>query len=338
MIPLSYASVLHEGRARIALLLLALAQMGNMGCHESKKAVEAKAGVPVDTAIQPRLQWKTDGGFCGEASLQTAALHYGAWISQGLIRKAAGGELLLGVNEGKALKAFRLTHEPWDSKGQPKPHFKPFAVWLKGHLLQHSPCIVALYLAGSTHQEYDHIVPVSGFIPATDGSKDYDPTDVLIYHNLYSETPLRRAFHTLAGSRINCRYDLTTGGTLPTQTAYGVAVTGVDDPTGAALPVCLEMNRPDEPNWTRKEKPAALKGRVTVSGLRRGQHYRLMRFDRLSSMPLRGKVQDFLRARATQSIPFKAESSTWTFADPRSIPSNGATFYRCFPDTLEKKK
>jgi hypothetical protein len=37
---------------------------------------------------QPGQQWNTAGGFCGAFSVQHAALAFGAWISQDLVRKA----------------------------------------------------------------------------------------------------------------------------------------------------------------------------------------------------------------------------------------------------------
>jgi hypothetical protein len=38
-----------------------------------------------------RKQWLNYDGYCGEASLQMAALYYGAWISQYAAREAGGG-------------------------------------------------------------------------------------------------------------------------------------------------------------------------------------------------------------------------------------------------------
>lgn len=37
---------------------------------------------------QPGIQWEDSGGFCGAFSIQHAALAFGAWISQDLVRKA----------------------------------------------------------------------------------------------------------------------------------------------------------------------------------------------------------------------------------------------------------
>ena len=37
---------------------------------------------------QPGQQWNINGGFCGAFSTQHAALAFGAWISQDLVRKA----------------------------------------------------------------------------------------------------------------------------------------------------------------------------------------------------------------------------------------------------------
>ena len=70
--------------------------------------------------IRARLQWPNAGGYCGETSAQMAALHHGAWISQGAWRAAGGGpaspegQLLLSVNLEAALTKMRLTYLRWD--------------------------------------------------------------------------------------------------------------------------------------------------------------------------------------------------------------------------------
>lgn len=45
----------------------------------------------VQLDMPSRLQWEEYNGYCGETSVQMAALYYGAWISQYAARAAGGG-------------------------------------------------------------------------------------------------------------------------------------------------------------------------------------------------------------------------------------------------------
>ena len=98
-----------------------------------------------NTAI-PRKQWGDSGGFCGAVSIQTIALSYGAYISQDLIRKAAGpgnppghghddeGYEILHSNIDGALENLSLSYESWDYENAPKPQGKDYLAWMKAKL------------------------------------------------------------------------------------------------------------------------------------------------------------------------------------------------------------
>ena len=66
-----------------------------------------------------RLQWPEDQGYSGETSLQTAALHHGAWLSLKEIREVGRGKLSLHDNDTdqtkrtfqRALVHYDLKHE-----------------------------------------------------------------------------------------------------------------------------------------------------------------------------------------------------------------------------------
>lgn len=313
--------------------LWTLVMLLSLGCHREpgKSARQDPQPVTYEIPILPRLQWQSDHGYCGEASLQSVGLYFGAWVSQGIIRKAAGGELLLGVNETKALRALHFTFEIWDSTSQGRPQVRPFLGWLKSHLKQQVPCITGIYLEGFPHAAYDHIVPVVGVVSARDDCGDFNPQDALIYHNLFSTRPCIRSFHSLGATREGCESGLAAGGNIPEQVAYGVAITGLKDTDGITLPLRLEVKTPSEPNWTRGENPSSMTGHVKVSGLKPGHRYILLRYDKITDLPVRGGALTYLRSAYTCRVAFQASDATWDYDDPRSIPSSGATYYRCIP-------
>ena len=328
-------------RNATAIGCLLFSQIGDLACQKKTKpgvhGASETASKAHESGIPPRLQWQNDHGYCGEASIQSIALSYGAWISQGLIRKAAGGELLLGVNEQKALNALHFTWEAWDSKGQNQPQFQKFMVWLKTHLSKGVPCLMAIYLSGFPHAEYDHIVPAVGVIPARPDTPGYNPQDVLIYHTLFSTQPIHRPFHTLPATRQTCRSGMNTGGNIPEQIDYGIAISGLKDLDGITLPLRLSVEGCAEPNPRLVEKPIGMKGRVTVSKLNLGHRYVLLRFDALANVPTHGNSETFLRSIFSSRIDFQATNTTWGYADPRPILSSGATYYRCIPVPHERK-
>ncbi|MFM6171542.1 MAG: hypothetical protein ACKPB4_05300, partial [Sphaerospermopsis kisseleviana] len=64
-----------------------------------------------------RKQWNANGGYCGEASLISAGMHFGQYCSQFTAREAASprakqsdpkSQLLVGVNDRRAAKAMKL--------------------------------------------------------------------------------------------------------------------------------------------------------------------------------------------------------------------------------------
>jgi hypothetical protein len=122
---------------------------------------EPDAGLAVLLDIPPRLQWANGNGYCGETSIQSIGLFYGAWISQAVAREVAGGEVLLGVNAEQALPELRFRIEVWDPD-QATPQFERYMLWLEGHILAGHPCLIAAFLADSGDPDYDHIMPATG--------------------------------------------------------------------------------------------------------------------------------------------------------------------------------
>jgi len=115
---------------------------------------------------------------------------------------------------------------------------------------------------------------------------------------------------------------------MPTKTNYAVAVTGIKDASATSLPVRLKVNSQKEPSIPGGKAPSLLTGTVTVSGLTPGVAYTLLRFDTSASVPTTGNAAAFLAAPWGSSVKFTATAATWTYTDPKKIPSNGVAYYR----------
>ena len=103
----------------------------------------------------PGQQWNINGGFCGAFSAQHAALAFGAWISQDLVRKAnkdttpeprfMHGNATLGYevvpsNVAATAKGLKLEYDEWDYTS-PAPQADAFKRWIKAHLVKGSPVV-----------------------------------------------------------------------------------------------------------------------------------------------------------------------------------------------------
>jgi hypothetical protein len=90
--------------------------------------------------IPPRRMWGWSGnvdGYCGETSVQSMGLYYGNYVSQELVRYADGNsELLVGINDAKALKALKYSYKEWDFESARNPQEKAFKAWIKENLDQ----------------------------------------------------------------------------------------------------------------------------------------------------------------------------------------------------------
>lgn len=276
--------------------------------------------------IPTRIQWPNDGGYCGETSIQSIGLYYGAWISQAVARDVAGGEVLLGDNEEDALDRLHFSYDVWKGK---KDHdqFEAFSVWLKGHLADRHPTIFTVYLSDANDDpDYDHIMPAIGI--DWRHRDRYDGDDVLTFHNNFG-SQLRRSFKSLGASRKKCDSDSAEGGCIPKDVDYGTAILGFEDEDGVTLPTRLTVERNSEPNVSRGERPVALRGTVHVSKLSSGKAYALLRYDDVDAVPEKGSAEDYLSSRYDARVDFVADGETWVHADPDPFASDGVRYYRC---------
>merc|ERR1711862_343396 len=105
------------------------------------------------------------------------------------------------------------------------------------------------------------------------------------------------------------------------QVTYGVAVKDLQTKV-AHLPVTLDVDKQVEPNVRMYASPGQLHGTVTVSGLTAGKNYALYRYGSTAAFPTGSDLSGY-----DHKQQFTAKGEAWTYQDPNTIPSNGATYY-----------
>jgi len=271
--------------------------------------------------IPPRIQWDSGHGYCGETSIQSIGLYYGAWISQQIIRDVGDGEILLGVNSDIALQALNFNFEAWKQDEIDTPQYRTFLPWMKAHLLQKIPVVFGAYLAeGDDSPDYDHIMPAVGI-----------QDDTLIFYNNYDVKHIYRDFKLLHATRSECQDGINNGGCIPDDVDFGVAISGIVDKMHVTKPVRLIVNYQDEPNINEGEFPRQMRALVIVSDLTVGQSYALLRYDDYSNVPTDGLVDDFLYSDYKIRIDFIANDKEWHYTDPVSFRSDSSLYYRVVP-------
>jgi hypothetical protein len=276
------------------------------------------------------VQWNNANGYCGETSIQSIALYYGAWVSQKLPRTLGGGtQILIGTNTNatQALDALRFTYVEWANAGAPQPQFQGFMVWMKNQLARGYPAFFGAYLAdGNNDPDYDHIMPATGI--AYGNLTAYDPGDVLTWNDNFGDQ-IQRPASALVATRASCSYGSTQGGCIPQQVDYAVAITGIVDPQHVTFPVSLTVASASEPNVSTGKAPVQMTGTVTVSSVSSGNQYSLLRYDDYTKVPGAASSADYAASSYTHRTDFTATGATWTLQDPDTFASDGSATYRC---------
>ncbi len=274
--------------------------------------------------IPPRIQWPNNDGYCGENSIQMCGLYYGNYISEGICRTVAGGELLIYVNDTIALNAFSFTYVEWNPNLS-TPQYTNYLDWVKQYLYKRQPVIIAVYVSGLTDPDYDHIIPAIGFHAMSVNS--YTASDSLTYNSNFDTVPFSRVFSTLYATRSMAGNSATFPYYIPESVDYGVAVTGNKDPGKVTRPVHIALDSNDEPNVSLGAKACILKAKITADSLTPGVGYALLKYTNYLKVPSTG----FSPSNANSAVYFTATSVTHTVLD--SFLSDSAVFYRCIKYT-----
>jgi len=308
--------------------------------------------------IPGRHQWPNRDGYCGANSVQMVALHYGAWISQDLVRKSVGNNEILHTNIAQAITNLLFTLDSWDYKGHSIPQYDPYLTWMKSHFIAAHPVIWFIYCKGDSHGPhggdgyYDHIEPVFGIWSnkTLDPSGTWYPDDQLVHNSDYDQNHYYRAFSTVqddAKMMGNCASAPSGAGhnemypCIPSDNYdYGYAMTGIVDPKNIAVPAQLYVSDWQEPDLDNQNPAENMTGTLHISGLKNATSYTIYRWDDVNECPgcLGGTYKpsipsnsDYASSNWTHKNVFTANGTTQIWADPIPFLSSGASYYRVIP-------
>jgi len=308
--------------------MLGTAASAVYGTYDNLAAAAAPLSVTTTSLpIPPRLQWDELDGYCGECSIQQAALYFGTYVSQfacrAIINPNQKSQLLVAVNDQTVLTALRLTSAKFNYNQAANPQFAGYFGWVKQHIALKRPVLIVSYVKGLSDPDYDHIMLATGF--TSSNSTTYVGTDRLYFNDCYSPSANMRVASTLSDvrrMRVNgAKYEFC----IPTNICYGTAITGIADTSGATLPVQLKLASWSEPDVMAGAAPATLNATVSVTGLIAGRSYSLYRYNNHLNVP----TTNYVRSNYTSVVNFVATNPTATF--PASMISNGVAVFRCLP-------
>lgn len=293
-------------------------------------ALRAPVQVDIRLPIPPRIQWEELSGYCGECSIQQSALYYGTYISEyacrSIINPNQKSQYLVGVHEAKVLSALRLTYSMFDHSKVTKPEYQGYFLWIKQQLNMKRPVMIVCFVSDLDDPQYDHIMLATGFTSIDVTA--YHASDKLYFNDNFSKTVIGRSASMLNDNRKMLANGRLFDFCIPTDMDYGCAITGIQDSSGATLPVRMELNRNDEPNLIQKKSPVNLSAVLTVSGLQIGNKYALFRYNDYAKVPLK----NYSKSTYSSVVNFVAKKTTETFS--QTILSNGVAIFRCLPAGL----
>jgi hypothetical protein len=310
--------------------------------------------------LQARAQWPGNYGYCGEASLITAGLYFGQYLSQykaralaspGVSQASPDSQLLVydgGADDNAVLAAggMLLTHDSWPSGGEAST--RDFLAWVKRQIVNGSPVVIGVLMNASQfpddpcdQDDYDHIVPVYGVAsdrPLSDTSY-YDDDVLLFYDNgIYPPNgPPVYAFSSPFGSFQTDRAGADRPSAPPYSLAvckgrvknHGIAVTGIkaDDPTSPVRVVTSpNAEYPEIADGTdTRPRPSPLTLTATVSELEPGVPYKLYRYSDLSAVPASRFNASAARAARAWDV-LAGPDGTWSVAE--TLSSDAVAVYR----------
>jgi hypothetical protein len=284
-------------------------------------------------------------GFCGSASIQTTALYYGNWISEGLVRASVGNkEILPGDNMDRAMSTLKMTYESWPFRTKRTPQHMAYWSWCKKAFKAGIPVIGTVFeKAHGKDQDYDHIVPFIGY--SSNHDTYYSDDDIIYYNDLYYTHTLKAKLSDFVQTRKQCTSDKARNleWCMQKNVNYGAKVLGFFG-MAETLPAKLDVGRVDEPDWSEEdgkhEKPELMKGTLEVSGLAKGDTFTVYRFSGkagpgMRSIDVRNLPSSGFAAAGSHDFKYQmtARGETATFRDPNEFMSDTAQFYRVIKDS-----
>eukprot|EP00912_Choanoflagellata_sp_UC4_P002513 UC4_evm3s1590 len=294
-------------------------------------------------AYSPRIQWNDAGGYCGSLAIQNVALGKGVWLSQQQVRdhaKPGGGhdEEILATNVDGALSSLKFAWEQFDYKTEPTPQANAYLGWLKKQLLAGSSVFWMIMLEGGKYPVYpglpygfySHVEPVFGVMT------DHDPTD----HQWYDDdiiahgtdaAPYTRFDSLVAGvdkgNRSECEGQYLGYPCVYKKYGFGFAILGPNDNRSDGRPVALSINRHDEPDLRKGQKPVSLYGSLLATELIPDSNPSCILSMDLTHTSIEIQAYDYTMLDA-KIHHFKASSTTYAFEDEVPFLSSSATYYR----------
>eukprot|EP00937_MAST-01D_sp_MAST-1D-sp2_P000592 g592.t1 len=309
-------------------------------CEDPQLPYQRVAGAGVN---QPGYQWDDAGGYCGSWATQRATLAVGAWVSQQQVRdhtSPCGGNdnEIISCNIEEAYTNLKLDFEGWDYKNSPRPQQPAFFKWLKKHLAQGYAVAVMIMWSGQSYPIYNltppagmygHVEPWIGIQsnhPLTDETV-YDD-DVVLHFTDGGLNTVHRVISTLPGTwggqigdKAKCgEYSYCIG-----PWAFGWAVKGFDPKadakhaTAAQASLAIAPSK-SEPDTRSGEKPNAIMGTLTATGLTKGGKYDVYRWDSVD--------EAFTYTAQYKKASFTADAETHVYKDDKSFQSDSTTYYR----------
>lgn len=203
-----------------------------------------------------RAYWSDGAGYCGEFSVQMAAMYWGVWISQDTANVLGNGELLLGVNlETLVGTTLGLNMTKYSNYAITASTLSAFMVWMKRELLEaKAPVVFAARARGLDFDEYDHIMPMYGVVTKGTTLTTYDAADSFTWTTGYKNA-ITRAVGAVGSQPFyatgppgqasnNCQYDMPNGGCISSDEGnYACSVRGLRSNYRLFLPMRLEITR-----------------------------------------------------------------------------------------------
>lgn len=306
---------------------LSASAVTTLGLNYAGMADAQTASTTIRMPIAPRRQWDERNGYCGECSVQQAALYFGTYVSQyvcrAIINTNQQSQLLVAVNAQRVLSALKLNSTEFNYNGYASPQFQTYFGWIKQHLKLLHPVLITSFVKGLSDPDYDHIMLANGFTSSS--YTTYISTDQLYFNDCFSSDVCIRTASTLNDIRSMLVNGAKYPFCIPTKICYGCAVTGIQDTSLRALPVSITLGNWTEPNVIAGATPSTLSASVSVNGLTIGKSYSLFRYNDYRKVP----TANYTASAYSAVRNFVAGSTIANFTE--NIASNSVAIYRCVP-------